>query len=83
VIFRVQVLSSIKPQINKQIIINGKSYNTFEYYYLKEFRYTIGEFSTLSPAKAFQNTLRKSGYPQAFVVAFKNNVRSTDPSLFK
>ncbi len=83
VVYRVQFLSSITPKGKYQIKVNSKKYDTFEYYYLGEYRYTVGEFSTFAPAVEFQRTCRRSGFPQAFIVAFKNNVRSTDPSLFK
>jgi hypothetical protein len=83
VIYRVQFISSTKPQSNNQIIVNGKSYNTYEYFYLGAYRYTIGEFRTLAPAIELQNTCRRSVYPQAFVAAFKNNTRSLDLKLFK
>ena len=83
VIYRVQILASPARKGSYKITANGKSFNTFEYQYSGAYRTCIGEFSALAPAKEFQNTLRKSGYPQAFVVAFKNNVRSLDPALFK
>jgi hypothetical protein len=83
VIYKVQFLSTVKPKEKLDISVDGKVYSPFEYFYLGEYRYTIGEFSTLEPAVELQNACRKSGYPQAFVVAFKNNVRSTDPGLFK
>lgn len=83
VIYRIQFLSGTRPQRDNQIIVNGESYNTYEYYYLGEYRYTIGEFRTLAPAIELQNTCRRSGYPQAFVAAFKNNTRSLDLKLFK
>ena len=66
-----------------EININGKSYPLYKYFYLGENRYTIGEFSTLPPAVELQKICRQSGYPQSFVIAFKNNVRSLDPKLFK
>jgi hypothetical protein len=66
-----------------EITVNEKKYTTSEYFYLGAFRYTIGEFSTLKPAAELQNICRKYGQPQAFVVAFKNNVRSNDLKLFK
>jgi len=56
---------------------------TYEYLYNGGYRTCVGEYSTLTPAKELQNLCRKSGYPQAFVVAFKNNIRTTDPALFK
>lgn len=81
-VYRVQFLSSKTSKGNFQVPVNNKLYNTFEYFYLKEYRYTIGEFSTLASAKEFQNACRKDGKPQVFVVAFINNVRSLDPALF-
>ncbi len=83
VIYRVQFLASVTPKGKYQIEVNNKSYDTYEYYYKQAYRYTIGKFNTLAPAVELQNTCRKSGYPQAFVIAFKNNVRSLDPALFK
>lgn len=83
IIYRIQFLSGTRPQKNNQINVDGESYKTYEYYYLGEYRYTIGEFRTLAPAIELQNTLRRSGYPQAFVAAFKNNTRSLDFKLFK
>lgn len=83
VIYRVQFLSSTRPQTSNQIIINGKSYIKYEYFYLGAYRWTIGEFRTVAPAIELQSACRKSGYPQAFVAAFKNNTRSLDLQLFK
>jgi hypothetical protein len=83
VTYRVQILASTTPKSKSQITVSGKNYSTYEYLYSGAYRICIGVFSTLAPAKEFQNTLRKSGYAQAFVVAFRNNVRSTDPALFK
>lgn len=83
VIYRVQVAANVKAKGSYKIIIKGKSYNTFEYLYNKAYRSTVGAFGTLTAAKEFQTTLKQSGYPNAFVVAFKNNVRSLDPELFK
>jgi hypothetical protein len=83
VIYRVQFLSSTRPQTNNQIIINGKSYIKYEYFYLGAYRWTVGEFRTLAPAIELQSACRKSGYTQAFVAAFKNNTRSLDLQLFK
>jgi hypothetical protein len=83
IVYRVQFLTNNTPKGSYKIVIAGKSYSTFEYQYAGGFRSTVGDFSTLSAATEFQNSVRQSGYPQAFVVAFKNNVRSTDPALFK
>nr|MCU0363441.1 hypothetical protein [Bacteroidales bacterium] len=81
ILYRVQIQSSVKPLGKREIDVNGVKYMTYEYYYLREYRSTIGEFSTLRPAVNLQNALRRSGRKEAFVVAFKNNVRSLDMSL--
>jgi WD40-like Beta Propeller Repeat len=83
VIYRVQFLASVTQKGKYQIEVNNKSYDTYEYYYKQAYRYTIGEFNTLAPAVELQNICRKSGYSEAFVVAFKNSVRSLDIALFK
>jgi hypothetical protein len=83
VIYRIQFLSSSKQKGSFMIPIAGKTYKTYEYQYSGAYRSTIGEFSNLSEAKEYMTLVRQSGYPQAFVVAFINNVRSTDIRLFK
>ena len=83
IIYRVQIFSESDKQNVEDLIIKGKSYKTWVYVHAGAYRYTIGEFTSLSPASELQELCRKSGYPQAFVVAFKNNVRSNDPKLFK
>jgi len=83
VIYRVQILSENKSKGSYNLSINNKNYKTFEYFYVGAYRTCVGEFSTLAPAKELQSTCRKSGHPQAFVVAFVNNKRSTDSALFK
>jgi hypothetical protein len=81
--YKVQFLSTNTPKDKFFITVDGVVYNANEYFYLKEYRYTVGEFSTLEPAKYLQFGCRRSGYPQAFVVAFKNGKRSLDMGLFK
>jgi len=83
VVYRVQIFSGGTKGGSTKIKINDKIYYTYEYSLNGGYRTCIGEFKTLATAKDFQNVCRKSGYPQAFVVAFKNNVRSLDPALFK
>jgi TRAP-type uncharacterized transport system substrate-binding protein len=83
IIYRVQIFSESDKQNVEDLIIKGKSYKTWVYVHAGAYRYTIGEFTSLSPAAELQEICRKSGYPQAFVVAFKNNARSNDPKLFK
>jgi len=81
--FRVQIYSRNYMREDEQIAINDKSYKIHVYSYLDAYRYTIGEFTSHSDATELQYSCRESGYSQAFVVAFKNNIRSTDPDLFK
>ncbi len=81
--YRVQIFSESEKQNVEDLIIKGKSYKTFVYAHSGAYRYAIGEFTSLAPATELQELCRKSGYPQAFVAAFKNNVRSNDPKLFK
>jgi len=83
VVYRVQILANTKPVGSKPITVAGKTYKSFEYLYQGGYRTTIGEFSTMSEAAKLQSVCRQNGYNQAFVVAFRNNIRSTDPALFK
>lgn len=83
VIYRVQLLSRTNSKGEYEISVAGKSYKTYEYSYKGAWRITIGEFNNLKDAIELQNKSRKSGYSQAFVVTFINNIRSLDRSLFK
>ena len=83
VVYRVQILANTRPVGSKNIPIAGTAYKSYEYLYKGGYRTTIGEFSTLAEAIKLQNVCRQNGYKEAFVVAFRNNVRDTDPALFK
>jgi len=83
VIFRVQITSSRNPQTVRQVDIAGKSYPVFEYYYKGAYRQTVGAFSNVENAKSFQNKCRSNGYNQAFVAAFIDDKRVTDPAVFR
>lgn len=83
VVYKVQFLSSTSKKGSYKVTIGAKEYSTWEYLYNGAFRTTVGQFKTFKSALEFQKTVRQSGYPQAFVVAFRNNIRTTDPSLFK
>jgi hypothetical protein len=73
----------MKPKGSYEVTIGGKTYKTFEYMSNGAYRSCAGEFSTPSSAATLQKAMKQEGYPDAFVVAFKNGVRSTDPALFK
>jgi hypothetical protein len=83
VIYRVQFLASMKHLEKFKVTVKGKVYDTYEYFYQGAYRYCIGEFTTLAPARDLQIDARLSGQNQAFVAAFKNNVRSLEISLFR
>ena len=81
--YRVQILANTKPVGSYNITVAGKTYKSYEYLYKGGYRTTIGEFRTMAEAAKLQSTCRQNGYSQAFVVAFKNDIRTTDPELFK
>lgn len=83
VIYRVQILANTRSVGSYTISIAGTDYETFEYLYKGGYRTTVGEFKTLKEATRLLNICKQSGYSQAFVVAFRNNERVTDPGLFK
>jgi hypothetical protein len=83
VIFRVQITSTRSSVAGKKITIDGRSYTVFEYNYKGAYRQTVGAFRDLDEAKAFQTKCRNAGYSQAFVAAFINDERVTDPAVFK
>ncbi|MRS02366.1 SPOR domain-containing protein [bacterium] len=83
VVYRVQILANTRPVGSQNITVAGQTYKSFEYLYQGGYRTTIGDFKTLAEAVKLQKICRQNAYSQAFVVAFKNNIRSTDPELFK
>jgi WD40-like Beta Propeller Repeat len=83
VVYRVQFASNTKPKGSYELTVGTTRYKTFEYLYNGAYRSCAGEFSTRIQAGALQKQLKQAGYTDAFIVAFKNNVRSLDPALFK
>ncbi|MGC9471127.1 MAG: hypothetical protein ACP5D1_06250 [Bacteroidales bacterium] len=81
--FRVQITASTKSLGTFTVSIEGIIYETSEYFYSGAYRYTIGKFSRVGPAIELQKKCRSAGYPQAFVAAFKNNVRTLDKEVFQ
>jgi len=83
VTFRVQILSNTKANSKPEVIIDGKRYTTFEYFYKGAYRITVGEFVDLNKANAFRTRCKNSGFNQAWVAAFRGDKRETDPSVFR
>ena len=83
VVFRVQIISSLYESSFPTVMIAGKSYSTYEYYYKGSYRITVGEFDSAADANAFRLYCKSSGFTQAFVAAFRGNKREMDPSVFK
>ena len=77
IIFRVQFLSTSKPRGSNSITIGGRTYKTFEYLYNGTYRSCAGEYSSPAAANSLQAQMKKEGYPDAFIVAFRNNERVT------
>lgn len=78
VVFRVQFLSSAKPRGSFNLAIDGNNYSSFEYFLNGSYRSCVGEFASVAEAREFQRIMNKGNYPDAFVVAFRNNERITD-----
>jgi hypothetical protein len=83
VVFRVQIISSLYENSFPKVFVDGKSYSTYEYFYLGSYRITVGKFDSLQDANAFRLRCLDSGFKQAFVAAFRGDKRETDPSVYK
>ena len=75
IIYRVQYLSVSQPRGVSEITVEGVKYDTYEYYYNGVYRSCAGEFRTPGPAVALQNAMKRQGYSDAFIVAFRNEER--------
>jgi hypothetical protein len=75
VTYMVQFSSSMKPVGKFQVTIDGKNYTTYEYFFSGAYRSCAGEFNNLEGARAMETAMRKAGFNQAFVVAFRNGER--------
>jgi hypothetical protein len=75
IIYRVQFVSNSKPKGRYNITIGGRTYQTFEYLYNGTYQSCAGEYTSPAPANSLQALMKQGGYPDAFVVAFKNNER--------
>lgn len=82
-VFRVQIISSLNANSFPSVLIEGVSYNTYEYFYKGSYRITVGAFDSAKEANEFRALCFSSGFKQAFVAAFRGDQRETDPSVFK
>ena len=82
VVYKVQFLSTIRPRGKFDVVLDGQKYSADEYFYKREFRYTVGNFNTLAPSRQLQYACWRAGYKDAFVAAFKNGERCLDIQLF-
>ncbi len=79
IVYRVQFMSLSKSRGSFDIKVGGSTYKTFEYFYNGVYRSCAGEFNSPASALSLQNLMKREGYPDAFIVAFKNNERITGP----
>lgn len=77
VIFRVQFQSASTKRETRSITVGGRSYDIFEYFSNGTYKYCAGEFPSPAAASGLQAQLRREGYGDAFVAAFRNNERVT------
>jgi len=76
-VFRVQFQATPAKRADRTITTGGKKYDVFEYFYNGTYKSCAGEFPSPAAAAGLQAQLRRDGYSDAFVVAFKNNERVT------
>lgn len=76
VIYRVQIHNSPKKISLKSSVFKGRE-DVWEYRQNNSWKYTAGKFDKLEDATTLQAEMKKAGYADAFVVAFKNNQRIT------
>ncbi|MBN2666157.1 MAG: PD40 domain-containing protein, partial [Bacteroidales bacterium] len=77
IVFRVQFQATSAKRADRTITIGGKKYDVFEYFSNGTYKSCAGEFLSPSAAAGLQAQLRREGYSDAFVVAFRNNERIT------
>ncbi len=77
IVFRVQFQAASEKRSDRTITIGGKEYDVFEYFSNGIYKSCAGDFPSPSAAAGLQAQLRRDGYSDAFVVAFRNNERIT------
>lgn len=74
IVFKVQFISSDKELNLKESIYNDMVDVGF-YKVANLFKYTSGNFSNVKEANDYKNVLRQKGFPESFVIAFKDGKR--------
>ena len=74
IVFRIQVFTSPEKISLKSSRFKGRS-DVWEYKFNKSWKYTIGKCDKQEDALKLLSDLKKAGFDDAFVVAFKNNNR--------
>jgi N-acetylmuramoyl-L-alanine amidase len=74
IVFRVQVLSSPEKIALNSPRFKGRD-DVWEYRSNNLYKYTVGSYGKLEDALKLQTEMKKTGYNDAFIVAFRNNQR--------
>lgn len=76
VAYRVQIHNSPKKLSLKSAVFKGRE-DVWEYKQNNSWKYAVGKFDKLEDATKLQAEMKKAGFADAFVIAFKNNQRIT------
>ncbi len=76
--YRVQIVASAVelPQTSSDLEDIGITEALHEDFNGKIYRYTLGNFDSLQEAEFFKRSLKKRGFPDAFVVKYENGIRT-------
>lgn len=77
VLYRVQILALKNPINLESVKVNGVEGEVYSFENNGYTRYYIGEFKDLKSANEFKEQLKKSGFEDACIVAYKNGDRIT------
>jgi hypothetical protein len=73
--YKVQIMTSASSISQKMVVVGGITYEAEKYYHNGVYCLAIGRFESGSTASGLADKCRKSDFPGAFVVAFKNSER--------
>lgn len=74
VVYRVQILNSPEKIPLHSPRFRGRP-DVWEYFNNNSWKYTVGSHEKMEDAVKLQAEMKKSGFPDAFIVAFRNNQR--------